>query len=205
MPSLFENAFTHAAIGMALVGLDGRWLRVNPSLCQLVGYAEPELLASSFQDITHPDDLDTDLAYVGQMLRGEIESYQMEKRYRRRDGSLVWVMLSVSLARTEEGTPLHFISQLQDITARKEAEARTLADVREKQRLYDELRAATEEIRTLQEGLVTICAWSKQVRSGENWVPMEEFLSKHLRLKLTHGMSDEVAGRMLDELRPSKD
>jgi PAS domain S-box-containing protein len=200
MPRLFESAFTHAAIGMALVAPDGRWLRVNRSLCQLVGYSELELLARSFQDITHPDDLDADLTLVGQVLRGEIESYQMEKRYFRKDGCIVWVLLSVSLAREDDGRPRCFISQVQDISARKEAEARAVADAAERQHLFDQLRRASEEIHQLQEGLVTICAWTKQVRVGNEWKSMEEFLTERLHLKLSHGISDDALGHIQDEL-----
>jgi PAS domain S-box-containing protein len=119
----FRSAFTYAAIGMGLVALDGRWLQVNHALCGIIGYSERELMTKTFQDITHPDDLDSDLAYVGQILSGEIESYQMEKRYFHKLGHEVWVLLSVSLVRDRQGQPLHFISQLQDITPRKQAEA----------------------------------------------------------------------------------
>ena len=118
----YRQVQEHAPIGLALVAPDGSWLRVNPALCTLVGYGEDELLARTFQDITHPDDLDADLAYVQQVLAGEITTYQMEKRYMRKDGALVWVLLSVSLVRDEAGQPLYFISQIQDIDARKRAE-----------------------------------------------------------------------------------
>jgi PAS domain S-box-containing protein len=107
---------------MALVAPDGRWLHVNAALCQIVGYAPDELLARTFQDITHPADLDADLAYLRQMLAGEIRTYQMEKRYLRRTGEIVWVQLTVSLVRDAIGTPEFFISQIQDITTRKRAE-----------------------------------------------------------------------------------
>lgn len=185
---------------MALVAPDGRWLRVNRSLCQLVGYSEEELLKRSFQDITHPDDLDADLSSVGQVLRGEIESYQMEKRYFRKDGCIVWVLLSVSLALDDDGRPRCFISQVQDITPRKEAEARALADAAERQRLFEELRQASEEIHRLQEGLVTVCAWTKKVRVGDEWKSVEEFLTERLHLKLSHGISEEALGQMRGEL-----
>jgi len=204
MPRFFESAFTHAAIGMALLAPDGRWLRVNRSLCQLVGYSEQELLTRTFQDITHPDDLDADLKFVAQMLQGEIESYQMEKRYFRKDGSIVWVLLSVSLAREDDGTPRCFISQVQDITARKEAESRALADAAERQRLFEQLRQASDEISRLQEGLVTICAWTKQVRVGNEWKSVEEFLTETLHLKLSHGISDEAYDHMQSELGRKK-
>ena len=118
----FHNAFEHAAIGMALVAPDGRWTRVNRSLCNLVGYSEEELLTKTFQDITHPDDLETDLEFVRQMLAKEIRTYQMEKRYVHKSGRIVWISLSVSLVRDSQDKPLYFISQIEDITDRKQAE-----------------------------------------------------------------------------------
>jgi PAS domain S-box-containing protein len=118
----FFNAFAYAAIGMALVAPDGRWLKVNRALCDLVGYATEELLGQTFQAITHPDDLATDLEYMQQLLAGNIRSYQMEKRYFHKSGRAVWVLLSVSLVRDAHGQPLYFISQTQDITARKRME-----------------------------------------------------------------------------------
>jgi PAS domain S-box-containing protein len=122
----FRGAFDFAAIGMALVAPDGRWLRVNPSLCRIVGYTPEELLATTFQAITHPEDLDTDVEFVQQMLEGSIPHYQMEKRYFHKDGHLVWILLSVSLVRDADSRPLYFVSQIQDISARKEAEARLI-------------------------------------------------------------------------------
>ena len=119
----FRSSFNNAAIGMALVALDGGWLQVNRALCGILGYSEQELMTKTFQDITHPDDLDLDLRHVAQVLAGEIESYQMEKRYFHKAGHEVWALLSVSLVRDSQGQPLHFISQIQDITQRKVAEA----------------------------------------------------------------------------------
>jgi len=119
---LFESAFQYAAIGMALVGTDGRFLRVNRSLCELSGYPEDELLRLSFQDITHPDDLNADLSLLQQLVRGKIETYRMEKRYFHRDGRAFWVQLSVSSVRDSAGQIQFFISQLKDISERKQAE-----------------------------------------------------------------------------------
>src|ERR1700682_2187447 len=117
-----QSAFEQAAIGMAHVGLDGRWLRINPALRQIVGYSEEQLLATDFQSITHPDDLDADLNYVHRMLTREIRSYQMEKRYFHNEGHVVWVLLSVTLVCDASNNPLFFFSQVQDITERKRAE-----------------------------------------------------------------------------------
>jgi PAS domain S-box-containing protein len=122
----FRLAFEYAAIGMALVAPDGRWLRVNQALSRIVGYTAEELLRIDFQTITHPDDLDADLALLRQTLDGSIPHFQMEKRYFHKLGHVVWAMLSVSLVRDEGGQPLYFISQIEDISARKEAEARLI-------------------------------------------------------------------------------
>ena len=126
----FRTAFDSAAIGMAIVSLEGRLQQVNPPLCNMLGYAEAELLALSFQDITYPDDLAADLGYVQRVLQGEIRSYQMEKRYCHKDGRLVWALLSVSLVQGLDGKPLHFVSQIEDITARKQTELELAANRR---------------------------------------------------------------------------
>lgn len=123
----FRSAFGSAPIGMALVAPDGHWLQVNPALCEIVGYSEQELLATTFQAITHPDDLEADLEYVRQMLAGEIQTYQMEKRYFHKLGRIVWILLSVSLVRDVQGKPLYFISQIQDITEHKRVQRRQAA------------------------------------------------------------------------------
>jgi len=119
----FRHAFDDAPIGMALVGPDGRFLRVNRTLAQITGYEEAELLERTFQQITHPDDLEADVEQMELVLRGEASAYRMEKRYLRGDGSIVWVMLSVSLIRGPDGAPLYFVSQVEDISDRKRQEA----------------------------------------------------------------------------------
>lgn len=119
---LFECAFRHAAIGMALVSLDGRWVKVNDALCRTVGYSHAELRATNFQSITHPEDLENDLAGVGSLLDGTRESYDLEKRYIHKNGSVVWVLLTATLVRNPDLTPHFFVSQIQDITRRKQAE-----------------------------------------------------------------------------------
>jgi diguanylate cyclase (GGDEF)-like protein/PAS domain S-box-containing protein len=115
----FETAFADAPIGMALVAPDGGFIRVNRTLCDLVGYSEEQLSGLTFQAITHPDDLDADLHHVGRLLDGEADRYTMEKRYITSQGRPIWVNLSVSIVRDDVGQPLHFISQLEDISERK--------------------------------------------------------------------------------------
>lgn len=120
----FSSAFHGAPIGMALVGLDGSWLAVNAALCKLLRRSEDELLATCFQQVTHPDDLEANLAELRRTLAGEIDGYQVEKRYLRPDGEPVWARLSVSLVRDAQGRPVHFVSQLEDIGQAKRAEAK---------------------------------------------------------------------------------
>jgi PAS domain S-box-containing protein len=138
----FRTTFEAAAVGVALVGLDGKWLQVNRCLCDLLGYAKPELLAKTFQDITHPDDLQADLAYLRQLRAGEIPSYSMEKRYYRKDGAQIWIFLTVTLVTDAAGQPQYFISVIQDIQQRKAAEAVLARDRDELARLVEERTAA---------------------------------------------------------------
>jgi PAS domain S-box-containing protein len=118
----FRATFEQAAVGIALVGIDGRWLRVNRRLCAITGYPAEEFLTRTFQDITYPDDLDRDLDLVRQLLAGEIPDYSMEKRYLTRDGAVIWANLTVGLVRDEQGAPDYFISVIEDIFLRKRAE-----------------------------------------------------------------------------------
>ncbi len=120
----FAGAFTSAALGMALVSLEGRWLDVNDALCRILGYPREELLQVDFQRLTHPDDLQTDLALVQDLLAGRRSHYHLEKRYLDRDGKVIWARLSVSLVRSERGEPVHFVSQIQDISAQRSSEQR---------------------------------------------------------------------------------
>ncbi|MEY2444167.1 MAG: hypothetical protein QOE00_747 [Ilumatobacteraceae bacterium] len=119
---LYELWFERAPAGVCLVATDGTFLRVNPAYCNLVGRTELELQRMTFQDITHPDDLLLDVSLVEDVLAERIDRYDIDKRYVRPDGSIVWVHLTVALLRDESGEPLHFISMLEDITERRQAQ-----------------------------------------------------------------------------------
>jgi PAS domain S-box-containing protein len=118
----FRATFEQAAVGIAHVSPEGMFLRINKKFCDIVGYSEDEMLALTFQDITHPEDLDDDLDYIRQVLDKEIETYSMDKRYYRKDGSTVWVNLTVSLLFDKESNPKYFVSVIKDISDRKQAE-----------------------------------------------------------------------------------
>ncbi len=119
----FRFAMHYSSVGTALVAPDGRWLGVNPALCEIVGYTESELLRGDVQSITHPEDRDVDSLQVAQMLARKIESYQANKRYVRKDGRVVWTQISGSLVWLQTGRPHYFIYQVQDVTDRIRAEA----------------------------------------------------------------------------------
>ncbi|SEH34957.1 PAS domain S-box protein [Magnetospirillum fulvum] len=135
----FEATFEQAAMGIALVSPDGRWLRVNRKLCEIVGYDADELMRRSFQDITHPDDLDADVDGVRRMLSGEIQSYSLEKRYIHKQGHTIWINLTVALVSKPEGGPDYFVSVVEDISRRKAAEE-------QRHRMAEALRQAAQAV-----------------------------------------------------------
>ena len=121
---LFKVTFEQAAVGFAHVSPDGHFLRINQKFCDIVGYTKKEMQSRTFQEITYPDDLNADLEYVQQVFDGEIETYSMEKRYIRKDKTIVWIDLTVSLVFGDTGEPKYFIAVVQDISKRKEADDR---------------------------------------------------------------------------------
>ncbi len=120
--ALFKVVFERAALGIAVVSLDGHWLKVNRRICEMLGYTSDELLQLTFQDITYPEDLQADLDQVRRLLNGDIDNYSMEKRYRCKNNQLMWGELNVALVHKIDGSPDYFISTITDIQARKESE-----------------------------------------------------------------------------------
>ena len=118
----FRNAMEYSSIGMALVSIDGRWLEVNKSLCQFLGYAPEKMCSMTFQQITWPEDLHDDLEQLESLIKGDINSYSMEKRYFNHAGDVVWALMSVSVVRDNNGEPLYFIAQIEDINDLKHTE-----------------------------------------------------------------------------------
>lgn len=153
----FRGSFNNAAIGMALVGPDGEWRHVNDALCHIVGYSEDELMQLTFQDITHPEDLDADLALLQQVAAGTRNSYQMEKRYFHKQGHVVRILLAVSAVRDSDGHIVHYVSQITDISALKKAEAelhKTLAVAQEQNgRLRQFAHIVSHNLRSHSNGL----------------------------------------------------
>ncbi len=170
----FRFAMQYSSIGMALVGADGRWLGVNPALCEIVGYEESELMASDVQSITYPDDRQADAAQMRGMLSRAIATYQLNKRYVRKDGRVVWTQLSASLVWLQSGEPHYFIHQIQDITERM----RTERALRASEERFRTIAEATQEwIWEIDaEGVYTFC--SPAVESILGYAP-ENLLGKN--------------------------
>ncbi|MDD5300117.1 MAG: PAS domain S-box protein [Gallionella sp.] len=119
--SRFRNILEHAPIGMGIAALDGRFMQINQAFCAIVGYEKDELKKMTIREITHPEDLSLDLANKQRLISGEISSYQMDKRYIRKDGQTVWVQVTASIERDASGMPLYLIGQIEDITGRRQA------------------------------------------------------------------------------------
>ncbi len=122
----YRNAFELAAVGIAHVALDGRFVRVNAKLCETTGHFPSELQKLTIGDVTHPEDRELEQADLRSLLEGKISSYAVEKRFIHRDGNAVWVHMAVSLAREENGSPKYFISVIEDVTGRKRLEEQLL-------------------------------------------------------------------------------
>jgi PAS domain S-box-containing protein len=158
----FRATFEQAVVGIAHVNLEGQFLRLNQKFCEIAGYTPEEMLSLTYQEITHPDDLDVDLKYARQLLAGEIQTYSMEKRYIRKDSSQVWVNLTLSLVRSPSNEPKYFIAVVQDISdslhdscaSGKQAQEilqRSQAQLRDK---ANQLEQALHELRHTQAQLV---------------------------------------------------
>ena len=202
----FRLTIDEAPIGMALVALDGTFARVNRVLCEITGYTAEELTKLTFQDITHADDLDTDVALSEQLARGEIPRYQLEKRYIRKDGSLVDIMLSGSILRGPDNAPLYYIAQIEDISERKRAEG---ALRRSEAKFSGIVSIAADaiisvdtdqRITVFNEGAEQIFGYSKQEMIGtflERLLP-DRFRAKHSTSFAAFAAGDAVARTMAE-------
>jgi PAS domain S-box-containing protein len=177
----FRAMFEQAAVGMAQVAPDGRWLRVNSRLCEITGYTEAELLGLSSQDITHPADLSIDRAFVQQVLSGRRDTYDMEKRYIRKDGAIIPIHLTISLVRNMDHTPMYFVSIVEDISIRKAAEeklARALVNLERSNRELEQFAYVASH--DLQEPLRMVSSYT-------------QLLARHFE-----GQLDEKAKKYID-------
>jgi PAS domain S-box-containing protein len=171
----FISAFEYSPNGMALVGLDGKWLMVNEALSQMLGYTRDELINLTFQDMTHPDDLDADVRLLNQNLANKIKTYSIEKRYISKTGEIVYGLLNVSLIRDSEQKPLYFISQINNITKRVHAQQELQESLNE----HESLLNATTQVAIFQSDLSGfITKYNKGAENLLGYKP-EELIRKH--------------------------
>ncbi len=175
----YRAIFTQAAVGIAIISTEGRWLQVNQKLCEIMGYTSKELRGLTLQAITHPDDLDADFEDIQRILAGEIETSIMEKRYIRKDGSIAWVNLTISLVQEPNGDPKYFIAVIEDITRRKQVEAsllwrnRELALLSQSTQAFNASLDQEETLTTILEAIrylleITVCrVWLVDKETGE--------------------------------------
>lgn len=191
----FRTAFEGAPIGMALVGMDGRWLQANSALCRLTGYSLDQLLERGFQDITHPEDLAADEEQVARLRDGELESYRLEKRFIHAKGHPVWVSFNTSLVRVAGGPPLYLICQVEDVSKRRqlEEELRHLAQHDSLTGLFNRQRFAEEFSRQLAHA-------TRYEKSGALFIlDLDNF--KETNDVLGHSAGDDVLMIVADVLR----
>ena len=155
----FRTTFENAAVGIAHVAPNGQWLLVNRRYCEIIGYTAEELAGKTFQDITHPDDIAADLAQRQRVLSGAISNFSMEKRYIRKDGAPVWINLTVGSARRANGSIEYFISVVEDITKRKEAEE-------ERRRVEARLRESEADLQLAQDA-ANLGRWNWDLQTQE--------------------------------------
>lgn len=160
----FKQAFEHSLVGMALISPQGKWERVNRSLCQMLGYTEDEMKGLSIQDLTHPDDLKGSQTILEDLALGKIEEVKFEKRYLHKDGSPIWVVIAATMLYDSVGKALHYVSQIEDITKRKEIENDLVLSEKKYRTIFENVQDVFYQ--TNQEGIVTEISPSIAQHSG---------------------------------------
>jgi diguanylate cyclase (GGDEF)-like protein/PAS domain S-box-containing protein len=184
----------HAPVGMAMVGLDQRFIEPNARLCHMLGYDDHELEAMTFNEVSHPDDLALDLAMVEQLLDGALDTYELEKRYVRRDGSTLWGRLTVSAVRDEHGATQYFVSQIEDVT-----DIRAVQQELEHRALYDPLTGLANRSLLVDRLSHALGSAREPVRVAVGFCDLDHF--KHVNDTFGHHSGDAVLKEVATRLR----
>ena len=190
----FRRAFADAPVGMALVGLDERFLQVNEALCRILGYPAERLLQLTVPQVTHPDDVAREAEQKVRLLGGDGSAFQMEKRYLHADGHVVWGALSVSAVADREGNPRYYIGQLEDVTERRRAEE----GLRQSEERFRALIENATDLLVVFDEQAAITLVSPAVREALGWTP-QEMLGRRGR-DFIHPEDQPEAARVLAEV-----
>jgi PAS domain S-box-containing protein len=194
---VFQTTFEHAATGMALVATDGTWMNLNRALCEILGYAEVELIGNAAEAIQFGSGERAVTEQIEQIRNGSKASFQMECRCRQKSGHPIWVLLSVSLVRSRSGTPLFFVWQMQNIDKAKQLEYELKAR-------NEELESALREVKQLEE-IVPICMYCKNIRDDSNyWHNVEAFVAQRSGARFSHCVCPGCMERFKKEMLPAE-
>lgn len=207
----FRGAFENSAIGIALLSPKGRWIEVNDSLCSILGYSKDELLNLMFHDVTHPDDLKTDLAIMRDLAEGKQSAYHAEKRYYHKNGSIVWVLLAVSTIKTSDGELSHYIAQIEDITLRKITEEKLKQNTHELLLVKKDLEYNASRLKQAQEVAhignwevnfsTNTSRWSEEVYRIYGLDPKQETLNFEKWMTFIHPADEERCVKEIEKAR----
>jgi PAS domain S-box-containing protein len=185
----FRRIFEDGPLGMLIADPDYRVLKANKALCEMLGYTEAELKGRSIGEITHAEDMEKSVGLSKQLLHGEVPLFRLEKRYVKKNGDLLWVNLTVTAIRGQEGKVLYALGMVENISRRKLAE-------QERERLVRDLQQALDNAKTLH-GLLPMCAWCKKIRNDKGyWQKVETYVQEHSDASFTHGICPECLNKV---------
>jgi PAS domain S-box-containing protein len=188
----FRRIFDDGPLGMALLSPSYKIINANKAVSRMIGYSEQEIAGRSMEDVTHPEDKEKSLELARQLLGGEIPLFQMEKRCIKKNGEIVWVNLTTTALRNEDGEVLYAICMIEDISNRQLAE-------KQREKLISELQKALAEIKRLQ-GILPICASCKKIRDDKGyWNQIETYIREHSEAEFTHGICPDCARKLYPE------
>jgi PAS domain S-box-containing protein len=185
----FRRIFEDGPLGMLIADPDYRVLKANKALCEMLGYTEADLTGRSIGEITHAEDMEKSAGLSKQLLHGEVPLFRLEKRYVKKNGDLLWVNLTVTAIRGQEGKVLYALGMVENISRRKLAE-------QERERLVRDLQQALDNAKTLH-GLLPMCAWCKKIRNDKGyWQKVETYVQEHSDASFTHGICPECLNKV---------